>query len=59
MANSTGKILVTMFDEVMEQMNKNNTYLDNVDVSSITPDRMQNASNVFWKTVEQQSPIGS
>lgn len=57
MANSTGKILVTMFDEVMEQMNTNNTYLDNVDVSSITPDRMQNASNVFWKTVEQQSPV--
>ena len=57
MSNSTGKILVTLFDGVMEQMNQNNVYLSNVETDSITPDRMQNASNVFWRTVEQQSPV--
>lgn len=57
MANSTGKILVTLFDGVMEQLNKNTVYTDNVEVESISPDRMQNASNVYWRTVEQQSPI--
>lgn len=57
MANSTGKILVTLFDGVMEQMSKNNAYLSNVETDSIAPDRMQNASNVYWRTVEQQSPV--
>lgn len=56
MANSTGKILVTLFDEVMKQMDDNDVYTRLVDVDSITPDRMQNASNVFWRTVEQQRP---
>jgi len=57
MALSTGKILVTMFDEVMEQLNKNDVYSRNTKVDSIEPDRMQNASNVYWKTVEQQAPV--
>ena len=57
MALSTGKILVTLFDEVMEQLNKNDVYTRNTRVDSIEPDRMQNASNVYWKTVEQQAPV--
>lgn len=57
MANSTGKLLITLFDGVMEQMNKNTVFTSNTQVDSITPDRMQNASNVYWRTVEQQSPV--
>jgi len=55
MANSTGKLLITLFDGVMEQMNKNTVFTSNTQVDSITPDRMQNASNVYWRTVEQQT----
>lgn len=56
MANSTGKILVTLFDNVLKQMDENDTYTKLVSTDSITPDRSQNASNVFWRTVEQQRP---
>lgn len=56
MANSTGKILVTLFDDVLKQMDANDVYTRQMDVDSITPDKMQNASNVFWQTVEQQRP---
>lgn len=56
MANSTGKILVTMFDKIVKQMDENDIYTRLMDVDSITPDRMQNASNVFWRPVEQQRP---
>lgn len=56
MANSTGKILVTLFDDVMKQMEANDVYTKLVDTDSISPDRSQNASNVFWRTVEQQRP---
>lgn len=56
MANSTGKILVTLFDEVLKQMDANDVYTRQMETDSITPDRMQNASNVFWQAVEQQRP---
>lgn len=54
MANSTGKILVTLFDNVLKQMNDNDVYTRLVKSDTISPDRMQNASNVYWRTVEQQ-----
>ena len=54
MANSTGKIIVTLFDNVLKQMNDNDVYTRLVSSDTISPDRMQNASNVYWRTVEQQ-----
>lgn len=54
MANSTGKILVTLFDNVLKQMNDNDVYSRLIQSDTISPDKMQNASNVFWRTVEQQ-----
>lgn len=54
MPNSTGKIIVTLFDNVLKQMNDNDVYTRLVSSDTISPDRMQNASNVYWRTVEQQ-----
>lgn len=54
MALSTGKIIVTLFDQVLKQMNDNDVYSRLITADSIAPDRMQNASNVYWRTVEQQ-----
>lgn len=56
MALSTGKIIETLFDGVKKQLEENDVYSRNVNNESISPDRMQNASNIYWRTVEQQRP---
>ena len=54
MANSTGKIIATFFDEVMKQMEDNDLYTALTDVDNVSPGTLQNSSNVYWRTVEQQ-----
>ena len=57
MANSTGKIMATLFDKFVKQMDDNDVYIRSMDTDSISPSDMQNASNVYWRGVEQQRPV--
>lgn len=54
MALSSGKIIETLFEDAMKQLNRNEVYANLTDVDSIAPDRSQNASNIYWQAVEQQ-----
>lgn len=56
MANNTAKTLVTFFDDVCEQVAKETTMAELVNVDSVPGSTLQNANNIYWRPVEQQSP---
>lgn len=58
MANQTAKTLVTYFDKVCEQLEKDTTMARTVDVDTAESGAaLQNANNIYWRPVEQQSPV--
>ena len=59
MANQTAKNIVAFYNEACRQMNDNFVFASRMDVDTQSGVDMQNANNVYWKTVEQQSPVTS
>ena len=59
MANQTAKNILAFYDESCKQMNDNFVYASRMGVDTQTGVNLQNANNVYWKTVEQQAPIVS
>lgn len=57
MANNTAKTLVTFFDKAQEQLNKDTTMARRVQVDTVDGASLQNANNIYWRNVEQQSPV--
>src|SRR6056297_1640005 len=58
MANQTAKTLVTYFDKVCEQLEKDTTMARTVEVDTAESGAaLQNANNIYWRPVEQQSPV--
>lgn len=57
MANQTAKTLIAYYDKVLEQMNQDTTMARRVDVDTIDGSALQNANNIYWRNVEQQSPV--
>lgn len=57
MANQTAKTLIAYFDKTLEQMNQDTTMSRRVDVDTIDGSALQNANNIYWRNVEQQSPV--
>lgn len=57
MATDSLKTIVAFYDEVLKQLNQENSYSRNVDVDAINPGQLQNANNIYWRNVEQQRPI--
>ena len=57
MALSSGKIIATFFDKAVEQLNKNTLLGKMVEVDTIDTSTAQNASDVYWRNVEQQAPL--
>src|SRR5690606_15943403 len=57
MANNTAKTIVTFYDSVLEQMNQDTTMARRVDIDTVDGGTLQNANNIYWKTVEQQAPV--
>ena len=56
MANQTAKTLVTFFDDVCKQTEKETTMAKLVNVDTVPGSTLQNANNIYWRPVEQQSP---
>lgn len=59
MANETLKTIEAFYDNALEQLNHDNAYARLVDVDSVSPSRLQNANNIYWRAVEQQQDIVS
>src|SRR6056297_2264475 len=57
MASNTAKTLVTYFDKSVEQLNKDTTMARRVSVDTVDGASLQNANNIYWRNVEQQSPV--
>ena len=57
MANQTAKTLISFYDQVLEQLNKDTTMARRVSVDTIDGASLQNANNIYWRNVEQQSPV--
>lgn len=57
MANQTAKTLISFFDQTLEQMQKDTTMARRVSVDTIDGASLQNANNIYWRNVEQQSPV--
>lgn len=57
MANNTAKTIVTFYESVLEQMNQDTTMARRVDIDTVDGGTLQNANNIYWKTVEQQAPV--
>jgi hypothetical protein len=57
MANQTAKTLVSYYDKVLEQLNKDTTMARRVEVDTVSGASLQNANNIYWRNVEQQSPV--
>lgn len=57
MANQTAKTLITFYDKVLEQLNKDTTMARRVEVDTVDGGSLQNANNIYWRNVEQQAPV--
>lgn len=57
MANQTAKTLVAFYDKVLEQVNNDTTMARRVEVDTVDGSTLQNANNIYWRNVEQQSPV--
>lgn len=56
MANNTAKTLVAFFDDVCEQVAKETTMAQMVDVDTVPGSTLQNSNNIYWRPVQQQAP---
>ena len=57
MANQTAKNILALYDETCKQMNDNFVFASRMEVDTISGVNLQNANNVYWRTVEQQAPV--
>jgi len=57
MANNTAKTLIAFYDKALEQLNKDTTMARRVQVDTVDGASLQNANNIYWRNVEQQSPV--
>lgn len=57
MANQTAKNILALYDETCKQLNDNFVFASQMDVDTQSGVDLQNANNVYWKSVEQQAPI--
>lgn len=57
MANQTAKNILALYDETCKQMNDNFVFASQMEVDTQSGVDLQNANNVYWKSVEQQAPI--
>jgi len=58
MANETAKTLVTYFDKVCRQFEKDTTMARQVSIDTAESGAaLQNANNIYWRPVEQQAPV--
>lgn len=57
MSSNTLKKVVSFFDEVLEQTNKNMSYASTVKVDTVAPGELQHSNNIVWRNVEQQAPV--
>lgn len=57
MANNSLKTVIAYFDDTLKQLNDDFSYADKVEVDTIEPSRLQNANDIYWRSVEQQRPI--
>jgi len=59
MANQTAKNILAFYDEACKQMNDSFVYASRMGIDTQPGVDLQNANNVYWKSVEQQAPIVS
>ena len=59
MANQTAKNILALYDETCKQLNENFTFASQMDMDTQSGVDLQNANNVYWKSVEQQAPVTS
>lgn len=57
MANQTAKNILALYDETCKQMNDNFIFASQMEVDTQSGVDLQNANNVYWKSVEQQAPV--
>ena len=57
MANETLKTIVAFYDKALEQINKDTTMARMVEVDTVEGSTLQNANNIYWRNVDQQSPV--
>lgn len=57
MALETAKNILAMYDETCKQMNDNFVFASRMETDTISGVDLQNANNVYWRSVEQQAPV--
>jgi len=57
MANQTAKNILAFYDKACRQMDDNFMFASQMDIDTQSGVDLQNANNVYWKSVEQQAPV--
>jgi hypothetical protein len=57
MANQTAKNILALYDNTCKQMNDNFVFASQMETDTQSGVVLQNANNVYWKSVEQQAPV--
>lgn len=57
MSATTAKNILAFYDEACKQLNDNFVFAAKMDVSTKSGVDLQNANNVYWESVEQQTPV--
>jgi hypothetical protein len=57
MANQTAKNILALYDNTCKQMNDNFVFASQMETDTQSGVVLQNANNVYWRSVEQQAPV--